>query len=191
VQLDRARNLHEEQIAPAVLIDHSSAKLQVTGVPLDLAIEGDGFFVLQSEADKLLTRDGRFRRDADGRVVNKDGLPVLVDGSDLVLKSENVTVLADGMILDGGEPAGKLDVVAARNVLDLREVGAYFVSEDSNLEPAQAAALRQGMIETSNVSMTREVTSMMRSQRQAETGQQIIRLYDDLMARAITTFGQN
>ena len=79
----------------------------MTDRPLDMALEGDGFFRLQTEEGERYTRDGTFHRDPLGRLVNRDGYFVLDDaGQPINLAVGAVSVSPDGVVLAGGEVAG-------------------------------------------------------------------------------------
>ena len=173
-------------------IDFTSGKVVETGNPYDLALSGDGFFVVRTPADALVyTRDGQFSRDAQGRLVDAKGGALQADGRDLVLTGRKVEILKDGVVLEDGAPTAHLDVVrfvdrAAATPTD----GGAFSAPPAAVEPLDRATVQQGAIEMSNVTTAGEMVSMMGALRRAETGQRLAIVYDDLMGRAITSFGQ-
>lgn len=172
-------------------IDFRNGQIRQTGNPLDLAIEGAGFFVLKNGGSFAYTRNGQFRRDGDGRIVNSAGMAVQGASGDLVVSGDSPEILADGTVLDRGEPVGRLRLVSFSDEGAVRRQGGNFVNTADNVQPLEAVRIGQGMLETSNVSMAHEILSIMQVQRTAETGQHLVQLYDDLMARALTTFGQS
>lgn len=172
-------------------IDFKNGQIKQTGNPLDLAIEGAGFFVLKNGGPVAYTRNGQFRRDGDGRIVNSAGMALQGVSGDLVVSGDSPEILADGTVLDRGEPVGRLQLVSFSNEGSARRQGGNFVSAADNVQQVEAVRVGQGMLETSNVSMAHEILSIMQVQRTAETGQHLIQLYDDLMTRALTTFGQS
>ncbi len=180
--------LREEPVA--VADDWRSGNLRTTGNALDLGIAGDAFFVLRGPDGTVYGRGGQFRKDAEGRLVDANGLAVQSSGGDILLESDSPEILADGTIVDHGEPVARLELVTADEPSALRRQGAYFHAEAGSMRPAHRAVVHQGMIEASNVSMASEVLAMMQSQRAAESGQNLVRLYDDLMGRALAAFGQ-
>lgn len=186
--IDFGTLLREEPVA--VADDWRSGNLRPTGNALDLGIAGDAFFILRGPEGTVYSRNGQFRRDVDGRLVDVNGLAVQSSGGDIVLESDSPEILADGTIIDHGEPVARLELVAAGEPSILRRQGEYFLAETGSMHPARRAVVHQGMIEASNVSMASEVLAMMQSQRAAESGQNLIRLYDDLMGRALAAFGQ-
>lgn len=174
-------------------VDVTPGELQNTGNPGDLAIVGAGFFSVRTHEGHLLyTRQGQFRRDADGYLVNtQGGILQQQGGGDLVLASGGFTVLGDGTVLQAGEAAGRVAVVTLSDPSAVRydENGLYSAPQDTAL-PMDAPSLAQGALEASNVSTGAEMITMMAALREAQSGQRLMGIYDDLLGRAITTFGQ-
>lgn len=173
-------------------VDVQPGKPINTGAPLDLAISGEGFFVVRDGDQLLYTRNGQFRRDQDGRVTTQAGLPVqLQAGGDLVLKGGEVQVLPDGTVTEDDDPVGRL---ALANIPDAAQAepidGGLYRATGQGVAEARGATVSQGMLEGSNVSLGEEMVSIMQSLRGAEAGQKLVNVYDDLMGRAISTFGQ-
>ena len=172
--------------------DLSQGQLSRTGNPLDLAISGAGFFRLRAGDEILYSRHGQFKIAPDGTVVTPQGHVLQQSGGgDLVLERSAVEVLEDGTILDEARPVGRIGMYVAADPAAMRPLGGsiYAAAEDA-MEDAPAAALRQGMVEASNVVLGDEMVAMMATVRQAEGGARLVQIYDDLLGRAITTFGQ-
>jgi flagellar basal body rod protein FlgG len=173
-------------------LDFSAGQLAETGNLSDIAIAGEGFFVVRSEDDLLYTRQGQFRRDEDGRLTTPQGLILQSsDGGDVVVGGENFEVAADGIVTRRGEPVARIALVDFEDRAALRSTdkGAFDAGE-AEPRPVEAQALRQGMIESSNVNTGDEMVAMMEAVRRAETGQRLVTTYDDLMGRALNLFGQ-
>ncbi len=172
--------------------DLSQGQMSRTGNPLDLAISGSGFFRLRSGDEILYSRQGQFKVAADGNVVNRQGHVLQqAGGGDLVLEKAAVEILEDGTVLDGTRPIARIGVYAAADPAALRPLGgSMFAGPEKAMEEAPAAAVRQGMVEASNVVLGDEMVAMMTTVRQAEGGARLVQVYDDLLGRAITTFGQ-
>jgi len=177
----------------AMAIDFAQGAQQETGNPTDLAIAGAGFFMVRTKDGAMLyTRQGQFQRDADGHLVTAQGAVVQQrGGGDLALKPGSFKVLDDGTVLQAGEPVGRLGLVAFSDPASVRltEDGLYTAPEAA-VETAETATVRQGALEGSNVTLGPEMMTMMAALRQAQSGQQLMSTYDDLMGRAISTFGQ-
>ena len=173
--------------------DFSPGKIIDTGNPLDLAVSGEGFLALRSATQHMVyVRSGQFSRDGEGRLVTQTGLVLqTAGGGDLVLKSQDFKLAPDGAVLEDGQPVARLEVMAFASLSDAtRADGGAFSAGSGAMIPIAHATVRQGAIETSNVSTGDEMVGIMAALRQAEAGKQLINVYDDLIGRAITTFGQ-
>jgi flagellar basal-body rod protein FlgF len=175
----------------SLTVNFADGKLQNTGNPLDLAISGDGFFVVRSSAGTFYTRNGQFRRDADGNLVLGDGLVLQSNTGDVNLQSSNIRVLLDGTVLDNGEAVSHIAVARFDDVSSLEPIGGgLFRAASGSTMSGEDARIEQGMLETSNVSTADEMLTIMSAMRSAECGQHLVQAYDDLMGRVITAFGQ-
>jgi flagellar basal-body rod protein FlgF len=172
--------------------DLSQGELSRTGNPLDLAISGAGFFRLRAGEEIVYSRQGQFSVAADGTVATRQGHVLQqAGGGDLVLERAAVEILEDGTVLDGARPVGRIGLYVASDPAALRPLGgSIFAGSEEAMEEAPAAAVRQGMVEASNVVLGDEMVAMMTTVRQAEGGARLVQIYDDLLGRAITTFGQ-
>ena len=173
--------------------DLAQGQMKQTGNPLDLAISGAGFFRLRAGDTFVYSRQGHFRRAADGTVVSPQGHVLQqAGGGDLVVERLAVEVLADGAVLDEGRPVGRIGLFAAAEGASAEPLaGSLFAISSEAAEEATGSELRQGMIEASNVSLGDEMVAMMAALRQAESGARLVQLYDQLMEQAITTFGRS
>lgn len=183
----RAPNTSLQQSA-----DLSQGRLMRTDRTLDIAISGPGMFRLSS-SDGTITysRSGQFSLSADGRVVNGVGLALQsADGGDIVLSSSDISILADGTILEGERPVAKIGVFRASEPDAVRALGGASFAIAGGVEDVAAPELRQGMLEASNVALADEMVTMMEVMRQAEGGARLVQTYDDLIGKAVQTFGQ-
>ncbi len=172
--------------------DHAPGAVGVSSRSEDLAIEGQGFFVLSDGDTMRFSRNGAFRI-VDGRLVDGHGWAVqAAGGGDLRLGEGRLAVAADGLVTSDEVPTGRIAIMAFDDMSELRPI-----SGDSFAAPAGAGHLvdrplvRQGMLEGSNVNTGDEMVRMMEAVRSAETGQRIVQLYDELLGRALTAFGGN
>lgn len=182
-----------ESIAGGSAVDFSPGRISKTGNPDDLALLGGGFFIVRAPSGQLLyLRGGRFHRDAEGRLATEGGLVLQCDGGDLVLRDGAFKVSPDGSVALAGEPVGRLDIVdfSDRQAL-VREATGAFSAAGTTPTPVETPRVQQGAVEMSNVTSGAEMVSMMAALRQAESGQRIMTVYDDLMGRVLTAFGQS
>lgn len=172
--------------------DFKAGMLQATRNPLDLAIEGDGFFELMTEGGARYTRQGNFRMDALGRLVNEAGSPVMSDSGEIVLKSGQVGIDAQGRILEGDRPAGQLRIVRFTDPHTLTHLGSgmYAMGDASTTKSDGYARVRQGFLEGSNVNSTQEMVKMIETVRHFESGQKVIQAYDDMLSQALNKLGE-
>jgi len=175
-----------------VRVDQAAGKLIETGRPLDLAIGGPGFFQLRAGDRILYSRQGDFALDPEGKVVTPQGYVLQqADGGDLVLDTQAVTIDPDGTVRDGDRTLGRVALVDCATPDDAVPIdGSLFTIADAAAGPLAGASLRQGAVEASNVSLGDEMTSMMAALRGSETGARLVQVYDDLLGKAIGTFGQ-
>lgn len=173
-------------------MDFTAGQLATTGSPTDLAIAGDGFFAVRGDDETLYSRQGQFRRDDAGRLVNADGLALqTLEGGDLIVGAGDFQVSADGVVTRGGEAIGRIALYdfSDRAGLTMQRAG-MFAAGGAEPVRVEQPAVRQGMLEGSNVNMGDEMVTMMEAVRRAETGQRLVNTYDDLMGRALNLFGQ-
>lgn len=172
-------------------IDFTPGKIETTGSPLDLAIQGEGFFAVRSESGLYYTRNGQFSRDEDGRLVTAQGYALQSESGDVVTTSPDFAVTSDGVILEEGEPTARIAVLRFEDNAVLRTAEGGLFEAPGDIRPQAATPqLQQGALETSNVSNVSEMLALMASLRRAESGQRLIQIYDDLLGRALTVFGQ-
>lgn len=171
--------------------DLAAGKLSATGNPLNLALAGDGFFTVRQGDQVLYTRAGNFERAADGRVVTPQGAVLQLDGGDLITSGADFTVLADGTVLEGQRPLGRLQLVQFADAALLKRSGSGSFSADaSNATAASANTLvKQGFLEMANVDVGHEMVQLMETMRRFELGQKIALAHEDMMDRAIRRLG--
>ena len=171
------------------MIDFTQGSLQQTDRSLDMALEGPGFFTVQTPDGLRYTRDGGFTRDALGRVTTGEGHLVLgVDGNPIQIPRGKLTARADGTLSVDGAEIGQLAIVEFTVDQPLRKVGSnQFVARNEGDAPraATGTAVRQGAIEASNVDMAGAQTTMMELQRAYQAAQRLIQYQDEMVGRAV------
>jgi flagellar basal-body rod protein FlgF/flagellar basal-body rod protein FlgG len=155
-------------------LDLRTGSLQQTGGETDLALEGDGYFTLQTAGGNRYTRNGTFQLNAARQLVTQDGDPVLVEqGTNLVpvtVPTGTVSVSPDGTISVNGALVAKLHIVqfAPGTQIDPEGNSKYIVPAGSE-KPAVNENVRQGMLETSNINPVAGAVGLIELQRQADT----------------------
>lgn len=175
------------------LLDQSQGSMIRTGGVFDLAIRGDGFFLLETPQGEALTRAGSFTPNAEGDLVNPDGLRLLDQGGAPVFVPPDagpVSVGQDGTISAGGQPLARIGLWQPIDPLSLRrQAGTTFTSE-SGVEPTDTIEILQGHLEESNVNAVVEVARMIEVQRAYELGQGFLDREDERIRSVIQTFGR-
>ncbi len=167
IELARVDGLHLGRLGTATVpigtvLDLAQGGMEPTGEPTDLAIEGDGFFVVRrADGSLAYTRAGAFRFDAAGRLTTVDGLLVIgTDGGPVVAPAGPFVVAADGTVAGTGQ---RIALVAAP-AGSVRRLGGSLFAIDAPTTPA-AGRIRQGVLERSNVDLASALTDLIALQR--------------------------
>lgn len=159
-----------------------------TNGTFDLAIEGDGFFLVETPRGDRLTRAGQFSPNAEGELVTNAGHRVLDNGGAALFvppDARDIAIAPDGTLSVGGAPLGQLGLYLPGSPNDLmREDGVLFRVE-GDIIPAPAARMLQGFIEGSNVNAVGQLARMVEIQRSYEMGQSFLKAEDDRIRQAI------
>lgn len=171
-------------------VDPRGGKLVKTSSPYDLALTGHGFFAVRYDDRMTYSRQGQFSADAEGRLVNsRGGILQLTTGSDAVVTSDKFEVSVDGTLLEEGLVLGKIAVFRTESDIATDPTVWGVNGQGAAMELLDDASVVQGSYEASNVTTGDEMVLMMEALRRAEAGQRVINVYDDLMGRAVTSFG--
>jgi len=160
-----------------VLRDTSEGELKPTSNPLDVAISGKGFFVVDTPEGQRYTRNGHFRVNDVGQLSTSEGAPVLDDRGRPIkadFRDGGITIASDGTVSNGTGRVGRLDVVQFDNEQAMQKTGSSLYASDEKAKPAANAKIMQGMIEGSNVVSIVEVTNMLELSRLYESTQQLL-----------------
>jgi len=185
-----SNSIDESGAVPASSLDMSDGKLVHTGNALDMAVSGDGFFVVRSGDKMFYTRDGQFKRSGDGHIVTESGMILQTTAGDASVETGAFSVSGDGRINELDKDLGQVALVTFRDPAALQPVsGGYFTAPADSAEIVSAPRLVQGAVEQSNTSDATQMLALMGALRGAESGQHIIQVYDDLLQQAAGVFG--
>jgi flagellar basal-body rod protein FlgF len=175
-----------------VTVDTRTGTLRNTGEPLNVALQGNGYFVVDTAQGEMLTRRGDFHIDESGVLSAFTGDPVLGTEGALHVPAGTVQIAADGTITVGTATVGHLRVVQPESGVQLSEASNGLLTLPQGQEAAEATAMQihQGFLETSNVQPVTEMMHLMESIRHFESGQRYVRAYDDMLDKAINDLGQ-
>ncbi len=170
-------------VVERVFTDLSQGAIRQTGNPLDLAIEGRGFFALRSPQGVVYTRKGNFRLDAEGYLVNELGYRVLDTNLQDIRLEGQPTFGADGSVFVNGQQVATLGVFELANP---QKLGRDLFTG----QPQQARGFRlmQGFLELSNVNPVLEMAQLIQSHRAHETYANLIRSLDAIYERLNQAF---
>jgi flagellar basal-body rod protein FlgF len=165
--------------------------LAPTGGMLDLAIEGEGFFLIETPSGERLTRAGNFTLSAQGDLVTPDGFRVLDAGGAPVFippDATNIGLSPDGTLSDNGRPLAQIGLVRPVDGFAMvREDGVMFRA-DGEIEPVEEGRIHQGFLEGANVDPIGQVARMIEVQRAYEMGQSFLDSEHERVTSALESF---
>jgi flagellar basal-body rod protein FlgF len=173
-------------------VDLSQSTLAMTGGTFDFAIQGEGFFLIDTPQGERLTRAGSFTPSAEGELVTSDGYRLLDAGGAPVLlppDTQGVALARDGTLSAGGQPIAQIGLWQPSDPLALRhQSGTLF--DGGRLEPVDDGQILQGMLEDSNVEPVSEIARMIEVQRAYELGQKFLDAEDERVRGVIQALGR-
>lgn len=187
---------------------HTSFKtggLKVTDNPLDLALNGPGFFEVSTPQGIRYTKAGSFKMANDGKLVTSDGFPVLsADGAqggdpagrtiNLADRQGQVHINDQGDLYMNDELVAKMSVVEFGDLKQIRKVGsANFENKNPGLNPAhlpESTAIKQGMLETSNVNPVEEISHLIHANRMFEEDLKAMKTVNEMMQKEANDIGK-
>ena len=172
------RAINDYNVLGDTRTDLVAGSLAPTGNPLDLAIEGEGFFPVQTSAGLRYTRNGNFRTSAKNQLTTAAGDLVMGSQGPITVPAGALSISADGTISVEGAVAGKLRIVEfVPGTSPLSEGLGLYSSSGAAPQDATASYVRQGMLESSNVNPVLATVSLMSVQRHFEMLQGALSAY--------------
>jgi flagellar basal-body rod protein FlgF len=173
----------------ATVEDFSPGPISESGNPLDVAIEGPGFFVVRTPFGDRYTRAGNFSINSEGQLVTSDGYPVLGRQGPILIQGENVRISPYGDVLVNEVPGEKITIVDFPKPYPLVPFGnALFGATEDGARGAFAVPeprLRVSALEGSNVNSIFELTALMTAARSFETSQRVVQAFDESLDAAV------
>lgn len=172
--------------------DMRAGALKQTGSPLDFALGGDGFFVVETPEGERLTRGGSFQLDAEGRIVDANGNALLGEGGPITATGGTVTVNGEGAISVDGREVGRLRIDAVAPGTVLQHAGGTHFLPDATQQPVDAAGRRvkQGYLEDSNVGTVDTMVDMISIQRAYAAVQKAVTTLDGIRDTISNSLGR-
>jgi len=176
-----------------IVVDFQQGPLDRTGSPLDVALSGDGFLVLQSPNGERYTRNGHLSVDSNGLLTTADQQPVMGQAGEINLPAGTATIGSDGTISVDGQRVDKLQIVrfADPRVLVRSASSSFEIGIPTAVPEADdVTAVHQGFLERSNVNTIEEMVNMITTYRFYEADQKAVRSQDDLQGRVVNELGR-
>lgn len=170
--------------------DFTQGGIETTGAPFDLAIEGEGFFLVATPQGDRLTRAGSFLTNDMGDLVTPQGHPVLDAGGAPIaipMDAGPVTIGGDGTLSVGGDPLGQLAVVAPLDPLQMSRGDGVLFNPGDGWQPVDAPRILQGAVESANTDTVGQIARMIEVQRAYELGQNFLDREDERIRAVITS----
>jgi flagellar basal-body rod protein FlgF len=167
-----------------------------TDKPLDLALEGDGLFAVQTPGGTAYTRDGRFRKNSQNAIVDGAGNPLLGEGGPIRVPAESghdapVSVGADGTVRVDGRVIDRILIQDFPGYKGLQAAGGSLFYPTGAVEPQTSEArVLQGLLERANTSGVVEITKTIESLRAFESYQKMIQTIDETTGEAVRQIGR-
>ena len=164
-------------------VDNTQGVLQPTGNELDVAIEGSGYFPVQTTSGTVYTRAGNFRVSADRQLITAQGDPVLGENGPITIVGTPVSIGADGTISSDGAIAGKLKLVSFPANVEPQSTGSTYFTVPAGTQVTAAAdsTIHQGALEGSNVNPILSVVELIDAQREVESMRHVLSMFSSDM----------
>jgi flagellar basal body rod protein FlgG len=177
----------------AIATDFSEGALNLTDHAFDFAVNGDGFFRLETPNGVRFTRDGRFQRDVDGRLVTADGYLVLGSDGPITLPQGQVTVSVRGEIFVDDNRVNQFSLARFDDPQVLVKDGQTTFANRAGEPPLMAPEemhIYQGYLESSNVDAAQATTEMMSVLRAYQASQRLVQFQDRVNGQAVSELGR-
>ncbi len=175
------------------VVDFRPGDIQSTSNPLDVALQGEGFFEVQSRGGTFYTRNGSFVLDEQARLVNQAGDVVMGSQGPIVLREGGkVDISESGQVTLNGEEVGQVKVVTFEDMSKLSPAGnTLFRAEEGALpKVATDVSVLQGKTETSNTNLVMGLVRLMQVAREYETYQRVLKNQGKMDEAAVSSLGR-
>lgn len=192
--------------ADRTYVSYEQGGFEETDGIFDVALSGEGFFVINTANGPAYTRNGSFPVDDEGylalnnlgRVLGTDGQPIQIDNENFTINSRGVisVVETQGDDEDGGESETTVREMGTLQVVDFEDYeqlhkedyGLYTTNQEAR--NVENPSVLWKILERSNVDMMEEMTSMITSQRALQSAAQVLKMYDQMLSKAVTDVGR-
>jgi len=184
---DMNRAINNYGVLSGTLLDLSQGVLQKTGNDLDLAVQGSGFFVVQTANGPRYTRNGSLQVSSKGLLVTSAGDPVMGDKGAIAMMPGPVSIGTDGTISSNGAVMGKLQLVDFPAGTSIKcEGGTYYSAPPESAIAATGSTVQQGELESSNVNPVSGMVDLISAQRSAEMMEHALSMFNSEIDKTAT-----
>ncbi|MHB9025455.1 MAG: flagellar hook-basal body protein [Armatimonadota bacterium] len=169
-------------------VDTQNGKLRQTGNLTDLALQGDGFFAVETPTGEAYTRDGAFTLAEEGRLVTQRGEAVLGEQGPITIQSSRWHITPQGDVVEDGKVTNRLKLITL-NQADATRAGAT-AWKAANVQKATGVTVAQGSLEDSNVNPVAEMVALINATRSFEANQRVVQAMDATLDRAVNDIGR-
>lgn len=169
---------------------HTQGMMRHTGNPLDLAIEGQSYFAVETPAGVRYTRNGAFSRNSLGELTTADGHAVLAENGRLAINGSSITVSEEGIVSVDGVAAGRLRLAEFTDEKRLIKEGSSLFRDAGAGQKQAIGLVRQGTLEMSNVNAVSEMVNLINGYRAYEVNAKAVQAHDQLLDKAVNEVGK-
>ncbi len=175
-----------------IVTDFSQSGFDETARPSDLALEGAGFFVVETPQGDMYTRDGNFFVNAQGDLVNADGHYVAGTNGHIRVGSGQFAINSAGEVIVGGQIVNRVRLAAFDDLTGLRKNGNNLYTNSTNqpVRTPDQINVKQGYLETSNVDTAEEMVRMLELTRSFSFNQRVLSMLDQSLEKTVNEVGR-
>lgn len=174
-----------------VAVIHGGGAMRVTGNDFDLAIDGNGYFAVQTANGVRYTRNGSFTKTAQGELVDSEGHPVLGQRGPVRINGGKMTVSSDGGVMVDGIAVDRLQLVQFQDERQLVKEGNSLFNATGGVQAQPATGqVQQGTLEISNVNVVSEMVNLINGYRTYEINSKSVQTEDQMLDKAVNEVGK-
>ncbi len=172
-------------------VDTRPGAVQATGRDTDVAIMGNGYFVVEGQEGERFTRNGSFTLNQDKELVTPDGRKILGTGGAIVLNGSDFSIENDGTVIVDGKVKDRLRIVDFPDASTLEHEGNNLLKSPDKMEavdvPVEQVVVAQGHIEGSNVNAIDTLVAMIAAQRAFEVQSKVMSTEDEMLSKSVNS----
>lgn len=174
-----------------IMTDFSQSGFEETARPSDFALEGTGFFTIETPDGQMYTRDGNFFVNSDGDLVTSDGYYVAGENGHIRVGAGELSVDSQGNVSVDGQTVNKLTLVTFDDLTGLRKNGNnLYENANQTVRTPTDIQVKQGYLETSNVDTSDELVRMMELTQSFNFNQRVLSMVDQSLEKTVNEVGR-